>query len=1392
FETKYDTFGDARILRNELYTGSNQTTSDQLQSFDKLGNITSITHRGGLLTDYYAYDELGHRLSDTQSWTSPTTGSAVAKTDYDAAGRVVREQAFGGDVTSYKYEWLTSLNSGVLGDYDGWKKTVTNANTLTTSESTDYFGHVIARTDMSATGTSFTYDRGGRLANTATGSDTTSYSWLSAGWIGTVTAYTQVNATTTIQTSAYDAAGNKLTEAQTRNGSSIETAAVTWDALNRMTSWSEANGGTAGFAVTTAYEYDRTGNIRRSHGTYGFYGDQWFLYDTMNRVTTDRGILSGGAIVRGTANDGTPYGNGANTGTNYTYDKSGNRMTATHTVHTVVDSLWIGDDDGDFGHIKNFYKDLNVTESYSYNGDGTLATVSNATDTWTTTTGGVTAGVVAGVAQLRANFWYDARGQVIHQTDWNGNGVNAAYDRVVTYDAAGHVLTEVVTQKQGSDTIYSTTTNQYGTTGTTGYKLGAVTYSETASHKNSDGTVTSSTTNTYAMLAGPVLSLTQYKPDKTQSTTYTSTYSLTALGVVTAVAIVDGRSRNVSFTNDINGQVIRREEADGNTLAPDPYDIYLRFAGREMGHVTNNGTFETDYASSIANRQQVPGTGAFQNGSSTQVSYNDFSQSVSPINSYQQGNGGGTYVVQAGDTLASIAAATWGDASLWYKIADANGLSAASALVAGQRLTIPDGVSRTGNSVSSYNPYDPTEALGNNSPTTPKPAKKPKCGLMILMVVVAVVVTAIATAGAAAAISGKAFGVVLGSMLGSGAAAGVTTAAWIAGGAIGGAIGSIASQGFGIAVGIQSSINWKSVAIAGISGAVGGAMAPTGGSSLQGGVDAANSAVVGSAVQNAVNFANSATVVSGAARALSTFGTALLRGVASNAITQGIAKITGLQKNFDFASVAVAGLSSGVGATISGQFHGVSTSLQRAEAGLISGMASEIAGAAARSVLTGSDFGDTIVAALPDVIGTTIGNLLMNSVTTTDAERIARQRQKIEKFYRGRDDLPAGWTDTVSMLATSVDQDNGLVIGSTWRTISKDPEMLSATEELSQSIFLNDGSQEGIGTYLNNLEPFLTRVAGVDRSTARAVVTRLRSIPVFERPDLPETPNSMKFNDTASTSLVEREFPGVTVTGDTHGDIWALGSRYLDPTAIWAGRVVRDTLQFIDDRPILKYSLKAASWIANPVGNAVGVLVDAVAGKEIQELVQGAMSPIIARFTDRGYSADDAVSGTMGVLLALSAGYMVAKGFDKGVDLLRTALPNAKRIAGELVALARQAGKTVVATAKTAAQDAKAAVRALRAKILPSAAKGAGAAEDAFSHGYTYADRVRVRGVQDPVSHNFPYSFDDAILKTNPIPKANGYNIYQMPGIMGKKSGVFEIGVTKNGVIDHRFFRPDK
>lgn len=88
----------------------------------------------------------------------------------------------------------------------------------------------------------------------------------------------------------------------------------------------------------------------------------------------------------------------------------------------------------------------------------------------------------------------------------------------------------------------------------------------------------------------------------------------------------------------------------------------------------------------------------------------------------------------------------------------------------------------------------------------------------------------------------------------------------------------------------------------------------------------------------------------------------------SNAFVQGIGVATGLQKKFDWIGVAAAGVGGAAGHAIGGN-PGVARSLgdRIAAAG-----ASAIANAATRSALSGTNFGDNLVAALPDVIAQTL------------------------------------------------------------------------------------------------------------------------------------------------------------------------------------------------------------------------------------------------------------------------------------------------------------------------------------------------------------------------------------------------------------------------------------
>jgi hypothetical protein len=91
------------------------------------------------------------------------------------------------------------------------------------------------------------------------------------------------------------------------------------------------------------------------------------------------------------------------------------------------------------------------------------------------------------------------------------------------------------------------------------------------------------------------------------------------------------------------------------------------------GDVSNNGTSDNHYVTSIANHTTVPGAGFFQNGATSGTSYADFDSSYRPINGSNFQSTATRYAVQDGDTPQSIAQTVWGDSSFWYVIATTSG-----------------------------------------------------------------------------------------------------------------------------------------------------------------------------------------------------------------------------------------------------------------------------------------------------------------------------------------------------------------------------------------------------------------------------------------------------------------------------------------------------------------------------------------------------------------------------------------------------------------------------------------------------------------------------------------------------------------------------------------------
>ncbi|RST16181.1 hypothetical protein EF908_35400, partial [Streptomyces sp. WAC04770] len=144
----------------------------------------------------------------------------------------------------------------------------------------------------------------------------------------------------------------------------------------------------------------------------------------------------------------------------------------------------------------------------------------------------------------------------------------------------------------------------------------------------------------------------------------------------------------------------------------------------------------------------------------------------------------------------------------------------------------------------------------------------------IIMVVIAVVVTFV-TKGATATFFANALG----------ATAGAATA-----GAVGAAAGSIASQGFGLATGLQDRFSWKGVALAAIGGGVSGGLQAE---FAQRGLD-------------------------GAMRGSEFLGN-VVRGAAINGVTQGVGIVTGLQDKFDWAGFGAASIGSALTAEIKGR-----------------------------------------------------------------------------------------------------------------------------------------------------------------------------------------------------------------------------------------------------------------------------------------------------------------------------------------------------------------------------------------------------------------------------------------------------------------------------------------
>jgi YD repeat-containing protein len=919
-------FGNQTVVTDELGFRTWST-------YNGVDLLTAIQHEvvagGQTYTETYSYDGAGRRISFTNGENETT------KYFYDLLGNVVTQRSALNNSTTYEYDTQNrkTKETNAIAGYQTWTY--------------NYFGRLDSHRDLGAIVYTYTYNSANLLtAQTSTGGENQSYTYDAAGHL------TQINDTPAarVTTYAYDTAGRRAREKTKINNISTQDTAITYDALGHLSKLTDLR-----YSLT--YLYDAQGNRTNINAVYYDHDqaqktqDLWYTYDSMNRVLVSQGVNTLGAI-------------GINTtqGIQLTYDLAGQRKTAytygTQYIQYEERDVWNPNILDDVLTINYNLLSRYYTDYFSYDGVGRLTkierdgedysyfqgpsgppiinvtqhrfTVDTRTyDNASRQTSGSTAAVESNdLAQRNQTSVFDDDGRLTSQTTTKSNGTVYQTESVVTYNNdAASVLRGYTVQVYNTG---ATNTLRYTSTYSNNYRL-------SDSYQDAGQTVSSSGTGA---------------PQNGSTTrSYNADNEL--------ISFTDSRdaTKNRYFENSQTGQPLLAVQGNYSTTAAQNQAFSDALSRKD--NATRSQYFF------FANGQAVGSFGQLQDSANAFKA--NFDVNYTPVSSDYPASVPTQVIAQQNETLRTIAARVYGDASLWYLIAEENGLTNPDALLeSGTALRIPNEVVSLSNSSTSFKPFDVRQAIGDTTPTQPAPKpKKGGCGILgqILILVVAIVAT-VFTAGALAAPIGSSLGTIMAAgssvMLGGVTVAGVTAVgtagAFFATAAVAGAVGSIVSQGVAIAIGAQDSFSWKQVALAGIQAGVGAGLGASGFAKAVG----KDLAFLGRAATPATIGVTAAT---------------------SNALVQGIAVATGVQSQFSWRNVAISAVSAPIahyGGNVIGNFFGGGT--------FATGVASSVVGASVRSA-----FGGKIDVA--SVLADAFGNALANSVVRAIAEDALVRRQ---------------------------------------------------------------------------------------------------------------------------------------------------------------------------------------------------------------------------------------------------------------------------------------------------------------------------------------------------------------------------------------------------------------
>ena len=401
----YDAMGNIiSAVKGESRTGYTYDACDNLvkvtdaednsfqMEYDKAGNLTAVYDAYGTKVESYTYDSIYQQtgITDALGRTSSYT--------YDSMGNRIKEMNATGNITTFAYTGGNLLSQA------------TDALGGNTSAGYDRMGRLENFTNPNGGETSYRYDKNGQMIEEKTGdSYHITYSYDKAGnkktvtnSRGQITEYEYDKAGRVIKQKdeageisyTYDANGNCLiiSETVSENGVqnvSVNTITRTYDALNRVTSQTDADGNHIGYA------YDTQGNL--SVLTYPDGKELEYSYDKNGNVilVTDW----------------------ENRETRFSYDKNG-RLVRTERADGSTESRSY-DKAGQLLQIKDTAKDgrLITDLSYSYNENGNIEQIRDKN-----------AGT-AGMKSKTETMTYDAVNRLI---SYNG--------KAVSYDTDGNML----------------------------------------------------------------------------------------------------------------------------------------------------------------------------------------------------------------------------------------------------------------------------------------------------------------------------------------------------------------------------------------------------------------------------------------------------------------------------------------------------------------------------------------------------------------------------------------------------------------------------------------------------------------------------------------------------------------------------------------------------------------------------------------------------------------------------------------------------------------------------------------------------------------------------------------------------------------------------------------